>query len=55
MKWVKRNPVKAGEIVRLTVLGVSGDYRAKVDAASPMCLTVDDLELVAVSALGGKR
>lgn len=46
MKRMTENPVKAGDILRLTVLGVSGDYRAKINARSPMCLTVDDVDRV---------
>jgi len=52
MKWIKRKPVKAGEIVRLTVMGVSGNYRAKVSAEDEMCLSVDDVEPVSAQEWG---
>lgn len=52
MKWKKAKPVKAGDILRLTVLGVSVDYRAKLDAHYPMCLTVNDVEPVSAQDWG---
>ncbi len=45
MKWVECEPVKKGDVVRLTVLGVSGLYRVKRDVSDAMNLRLCDLVL----------
>lgn len=46
MKNMIAKPVKTGDVIQLTVLGVSGKYMTKIDADDVMSLRVEDLELV---------
>jgi len=46
MKWSKRQPVRKGDLLHLTVCGVSGLYRAKRSASDAMNLRLCDLVLV---------
>lgn len=46
MKWVELVPVKRGDIVQMTVCGVSGRYEVLRDATDTMNLRLCDLRLV---------
>jgi hypothetical protein len=45
VKWYERTPVRKGDLVRMTVLGVSGLYRVRRDASDAMNLRLCDLVL----------
>jgi hypothetical protein len=45
MKWTQRQPVRAGDVIQMTVCGVSGLYEVLRSADDAMNLRVCDLKL----------
>lgn len=45
MKWTELKPVKAGDLIQITVCGISGLYRVLRNADDAMNLRISDLKL----------